>query len=208
MEGLADAVSGFVVVHHVKSKVERMRSDIDKRTASLFFLVDEHAPGGNCSAADCDCFGIVNVAEFAVVCHLFHVHAVGTPSVLIADSEYFVVFLCRFDHLLRFFIRGSHGLFAQNVFAGVERVYGDVAMLGIVSKHEYGVDGGIFQKFLIIGVHGTVLVAEVFLCLFGTFGNNIAERYHFGTGISLFCGHVLSVCYSAAADYAQAKHFF
>ena len=208
VERLAHAVRRLVVVHHMESKVKRVRSDIDKRTAALLFLVDEHAPGGNGSSADCDCLCVINLAEFAVLRHLLHIHTVRTPSALIADSKHFVVLLCGFDHLLRFFVRSSHRLFAQNVLARVERVHGDVAMLGVVSKHEYCVDGRVFEQFFIVGVYGTVFVAEIFLCFFGTFGNDVAERYHFSARISLFCRHMLSVCDSAATDYAQTQYFF
>ena len=63
-----------------------MRADIDKRTAALFFFIDEHAPGRNGAATDGNRFRIVNVAKHAGFGLLFEVERILTVSVLITDG--------------------------------------------------------------------------------------------------------------------------
>ena len=71
--GLAYAISGFVVIHREKRKIERVRTDVDKRTAALLFLVDEHAPGGNGATTDSDSLGVVDFAEVILIGKFFEV---------------------------------------------------------------------------------------------------------------------------------------
>ena len=207
MIGLAYAISGFVVIHREKRKIERVRTDVDKRTAALLFLVDEHAPGGNGATTDSDSLGVVDFAEVILIGKFFEIQALFAVAVLIADGEDLAGFIARFDHLFGFFEVHRHGLFAHNVLARVERVDRDTAMLGVVSKYEYRVDALVFKKFFVVGVDLARLVAVLFVSLFRALGHNVAKSHEFAGGIRLMRGKMFAVCDTAAADNADSYFF-
>ena len=83
----ADAVFGLVVLHHPESEVERVSSDVDKRTAALLVLVEEYSPRGNRSSAESGCLCVVNIAECAGVNLGLEELSVLSETALVSDRK-------------------------------------------------------------------------------------------------------------------------
>ena len=141
MVGSSYAILGLVVVRDPKGKVERVGSDIDKGTAALLILVDKYAPCRNCTAANCDSLGVVNVAEGTVLCFLLEIKHLGSVAVLITDAELLAGALSRIKHLLCFLRVDSHRLLAHYMLACLESVDGDEAVRTVGRAHMNHVDG-------------------------------------------------------------------
>src|SRR5699024_2930879 len=88
----------LVVVHAPQRDVKRMCSDIDQRTAALFGLVREYAPGRNRSSSDCMCFCEVNITQFSFLACTFQHLSVCTETVLITDRKFLAGFLPCIHH--------------------------------------------------------------------------------------------------------------
>lgn len=70
-----------------------MGSDIDQRSAALFFLVDKNTPGGNGPSADSMGFRIINITQIAICAGTFQVLGIRPVTVLVANGEDFPVSL-------------------------------------------------------------------------------------------------------------------
>ena len=201
---VADYHLGLVVVHHPKGEVERVGADIDKRTAALLILVEENAPGRNRSAAQCDGAAVINIAEVAVVARLLEIERIGSPALLIADSQLLAGALCGLVHFLRLGIGLCHGLFAHNVLARFERVYCDERMRAVGGADMDALYALILEQLSVIGIDLCALDAELLCRLYGSLLNDIAESDHLGLFDFFERGHMLAVGDSAAADDAYS----
>ncbi len=194
----AYAVFGLIVVHHPKGKVERVRTDVDKGTAALLVLVQEHAPSGNTAATKSQCSCVIDIAEFAVFRRFMHTKSLSALAVLVTDGELFAGTLCRVYHLLRFFGVDSHRLLAKNVLARLESVDGDKAVRTVGGQNVNRLDLGDLEKLFVVRGNESVFNAVLFCRLLRSFLYDIAKSNELNVLALCQCGEVLAVGNTAA----------
>ena len=201
---IADNHFWLVVVHHPECEVERVGADIDKRTAALLILVEENAPCRNSSAAQCDGAAVIDIAEIAVVARLLEIERIGSPALLIADSQLLAGALCGLVHFLRLGIGLCHGLLTHDMLARFERVYCDERMRAVRSADMNAFNALVLEQLSVIRIDFCALNAELLCRLYGSLINDIAESDHLGLFDFFERGHMLAVGDSAAADDAYS----
>ena len=152
-----------------------MCSDIDQRTAALFGLVREYAPGRNRSSSDCMCFCEVNITQFSFLACTFQHLSVCTETVLITDRKFLAGFLPCIHHLLCIFCCCSHRFLTENMFACLKCSHRDRAVCHVRCADMYNIDILIFEHFIIVFVNLSVF-CSVFFCRFlRSLSDDIAE---------------------------------
>lgn len=157
-----------------------MGADIDKRAAALLILVEENAPCRNGSAAQRDGAAVIDIAEIAVVARLLEIERIGSPALLIADSQLLAGALCGLVHFLRLGIGLCHGLLTHDMLARFERVYCDERMRAVRSADMNAFNALVLEQLSVIRIDFCALDAELLCRLYGSLLNDIAESDHLG----------------------------
>ena len=125
-------------------------------------------------------------------------------AVLIADGQHLAGAVTGVQHLLGVLGSGRHGLLAENMLAGLEGGNGDLAVGDVGGQNMHGVDGGVTEQLVIVGVHLGVRGAVLLGSLLGALGDKVAECAQIDIlGLLGHAGQVLLVGDTAAADKAD-----
>ena len=181
-----------------------MGADVDEGTAALLGFIRKHAPGGHATAAQVRGLGIVNIPQPAVVHHFFRHLVHMEVAVLVANGKDLPGAVPGLQHFFGVCLAGGHGLFAQDVLARLHSGAGDLAVRHVGGQHVHGIDGGILQQLVVIGVHLRIGRSVCFGGLHGALLHQVAESNHFGVFNTGHTGEVLAVGNTAAADETQS----
>ena len=185
-----------------------MSGDVDEGPAALLRFVGEYAPGGDTAAADSGRLSIIDIAQSPGRNIIFHGPVRIKVPVLVSNRQQLASTFGCVQHLLCIRGSGSHGLFANDMFAGFHCGTGDLAVLHVGGKYMYCVDFRVLQQFVVIGIHLCVCATVLLACFFGAFCNDITKCIHIDfVRLRRHPGQMLVECNTTTTDESDFQFF-
>ena len=178
--GHADSCDGLGGTHGIVTHFQSVHTDVDHRAATLEVLLAEDAPVGNTTATQgldaCE----LDVTKDTFVVHPTHVLALAGEAVLETDGQFLLGSFGRSDHLLAFKGTHGHGLFNQDMTAGLggSNRHGHVLTVGGTDADDVRLE--FLEHLLAVFEAGFLGHTEFFSTVMGFGKDQVAEADDFG----------------------------
>ena len=93
-------------------------------------------------------FDVDDPTDLAAVVQLLHCQIVHVPTTVLMDAEQTVIAVCAIDHILQILHGKRDRLFADDVFAGIQRRHNNFLVRIVGDGDRNHIDGRVAQKLL------------------------------------------------------------
>lgn len=151
--GLAEDAGGFEVAQEMEGNVEDVDADIEAATAAgIFFLREPRADARDAAAPQPKCARVIDVAEVAALDEELGHLGGAVEAQILTDHEGALHFHGGVNDPGCLFGAGGHGLFEEDMFAGLEGFDGDRRVKIIGQGDGDGINVRLFEQLAIVGI--------------------------------------------------------
>ena len=141
----------FGITHKPEGKIEDVDTDIDRRTATTILLVDKAGAYGQPTTAQHPTAGMINFPQRAIVDLGLHRLRNALEAKMLRGHQGLAGTITSFDHAVDVGGGGGKWLFADHMFAGIERRDGQFGVIHVGRADIDDIDIGVVDDVSGIG---------------------------------------------------------